>query len=194
MTIGNAFSQFDGLSRRDRVRYDTPTMSGFKGSTSFIQGDAWDAALRYSADYGAIGTKISAAIAYAAGGQRFDFNQVNGSVSALHASGLSLTLAAGTQDLDKRVSGDDPVNYYIKGGYQFKPFRIGKTYLSADYGATDDLAAVGDEANTWGVFMVQKIDKIATELYLGYRNHELDRSGASIDDIRVVVAGLRVKF
>ena len=194
VTIGSAFSQFDGLSRRDRVRYDTPTMSGFKGSTSFIQGDAWDAALRYSADYGAIGTKISAAIAYAAGGQRFDFNQVNGSVSALHSSGLSLTLAAGTQDLDKRVSGDDPVNYYIKGGYQIKPFRIGKTYLSADYATTDDLAAVGDEANSWGVFMVQKIDKIATELYLGYRNHELDRTGASIDDISVVVAGLRVKF
>ena len=39
-----------------------------------------------------------------------------------------------------------------------------------------------------------RLDKIATELYFGYRNHELDRSGASIDDIRVVVAGLRVKF
>jgi hypothetical protein len=189
-----AFSQFDGLSRRDRVRYDTPTIAGFKGSTSFIQGDAWDAALRYSAEYEAIGTKITAAIAYAGGGQRFDFNQVNGSVSALHSSGLSLTFAAGTQDLDNRVSGDDPASYYIKGGYQFKPISIGKTYLSADYATIDDLAAVGDEANSWGAFVVQKIDKIATELYFGYRNHELDRSGASNDDIRVVVAGLRVKF
>ena len=194
VTIGGAFSQFDGLSRRDRVRYDTPTIAGFKGSTSFIQEDAWDVALRYSAEYEAIGTKVTAAIAYAHGAQRFDLNQVNGSVSALHSSGLSLTFAAGEQDLDARVAGDNPVTYYIKGGYQFKPFSIGKTYLSADYGTTDDLAAVGDEFGTWGVFGVQKIDKIATELYFGYRNHELDRPGISVDDINVVAAGVRVKF
>ncbi len=132
VTIGGAYNQFDGLSRRDRIRYDTPTIAGFKGSASFIQGDAWDVALRYSADYEAIGTKLTAAIAYAHGAQRFDLNQVNGSVSALHSSGLSLTFAAGEQDLDARVVGDNPVTYYIKGGYQFKPFSIGKTYLSLD--------------------------------------------------------------
>lgn len=194
VTIGGAYSQFDGLSRRDRVRYDTPTIAGFKGSTSFTQGDAWDVALRYSADYQAIGTKVTAAIAYVNGAQRFDLNQVNGSISALHSSGLSLTFAAGKQDRDARAAGDDPATFYIKGGYQFKPFSIGKTYLSADYGATDDLAAVGDEFASWGVFGVQKFDKISTELYFGYRNHEFDRPGVSVDDIHVVATGLRVKF
>ena len=63
-----------------------------------------------------------------------------------------------------------------------------------DYGRTDDLAADGDEFETWGLFLVQHIDKIATELYVGYRNHELDRPGVSIDDIDVGVAGARIKF
>ncbi len=192
--INQAYSQFDGLSRRDRIRYDTPTFAGFKASSSFIQGDAWDVALRYSADYPAVGTKVAAAIAYVEGAQRFDFNQLAGSFSALHSSGLNLTFAAGTRDLDARPTGDDPFTYYIKGGYQFKPFDFGKTAFAVDYGETDDLAANGDEFTTWGVFAVQNINRLGTELYVGYRNHDLDRPGVSVDDIDVVVGGARVKF
>ncbi len=192
--INQAYSQFDGLSRRDRIRYDTPTFAGFKASSSFIQGDAWDVALRYSADYPAVGTKVAAAIAYVEGAQRFDFNHLAGSFSALHSSGLNLTFAAGTRDLDARATGDDPFTYYIKGGYQFKPFDFGKTALAVDYGETDDLAANGDEFTTWGVFAVQNINRLGTELYAGYRNHDLDRPGVGVDDIDVVVGGARVKF
>ncbi len=96
--------------------------------------------------------------------------------------------------MDSRVAGDDPFTYYVKGGYQFQPFTFGKTALAVDYGLTDDLAADGDEFTTWGIFGVQKIDKIATELYFGYRNHGLDRPGVSVDDIDVIVGGARVKF
>lgn len=192
VTIGGAYNQFDGFSRRDRIRYDTPTLGGFKLSSSFIQGDAWDVALRYSADYQAM--KVAAAIAYADGAQRFDFTQANGSLSVLHDSGLNLTFAAGERDLDTRLAGDDPFTYYVKAGYQFQPFDFGKSAVAIDYGITDDLAADGDEFATWGAFWVQKIDKIATELYFGYRNHDLDRPGVSVEDIDVVVVGARVKF
>ena len=193
VTIAGAFNQFDGLSRRDRIRYDTPDIGGFTLSSSFVQGDAWDVALRYSAAYESIGTRVAAAIAYADGAQRFDFNQVNGSISAIHDSGLNLTFASGTQDIDGRAT-NDPVMVYGKLGYQFAPFTIGTTALAVDYGANDDLAADGDEFSTWGVFAVQNIDKIATELYFGYRNHDLDRPGVAIDDIDTAVFGARVKF
>ena len=96
--------------------------------------------------------------------------------------------------MDARVAGDDPFTYYVKGGYQFQPFAFGKTALAVNYGITDDLAADGDEFATWGIFAVQNVDKIATELYFGFRSHELDRAGVPIDDINVGVFGARVKF
>ena len=58
----------------------------------------------------------------------------------------------------------------------------------------DDPAATGDEFTSYGIFVVQKIDKIATELYLGVRNHELDRVGQNFDDIFAVLGGARIKF
>lgn len=48
-SIGTVFNNLDGLSRDDRVRYDTPTFLGFKASASHISGGAVDGALRYAA-------------------------------------------------------------------------------------------------------------------------------------------------
>ena len=193
-TIGATWNQFDGLSRRDRVRYDTPKFHGLQASSSFSQGDMWDVALRYSADFEAIDTKVAAAIAYADTAQRFDFEQVNGSFSALHDSGVNLTVAAGGRDLDARDGEDDPMSWYVKLGYQRQFFDLGKTALAVDFGAADDVQLVGDEFETWGLAGVQNFDRIATELYLLYRNHDLDRPETPTDDIDVVFAGGRVKF
>ena len=134
----------------------------------------WDVALRYSADFEAIDTKVAAAIAYADTAQRFDFEQVNGSFSALHDSGVNLTVAAGGRDLDARDGEDDPMSWYVKLGYQRKFFDLGKTALAVDFGAADDVQLVRDEFMTWGLAGVQNFDRIATELFLLYRNHDLD--------------------
>ncbi len=63
-TGSGVYSQFDGLSRRNRIQYDTPTIAGFKAGVTHVQGDAWDASLRYSAHYDAVGLKVAAGIAY----------------------------------------------------------------------------------------------------------------------------------
>ena len=44
------------------------------------------------------------------------------------------------------------------------------------------------------MFAVQNTDRIATELYFGYRNHDLDRPGIAVDDINTALFGARVKF
>jgi len=193
-TIGATWSNFDGVSRRDRVRYDTPKFHGLQASSSFSQGDMWDVALRYAGEFEAIDTKVAAAVAYADGAQRFDFDQVDGSFSALHGSGINLTVAAGTRDLDARDGDDDPISWYVKLGYQRQFFDLGKTALLVDYGAADDVQLVGDDFRTWGVGGVQNLDRIATELYLLYRNHDLDRPDTPTDDINVIFGGGRVKF
>ncbi|MEE8270488.1 MAG: hypothetical protein V3R98_01985 [Alphaproteobacteria bacterium] len=187
--IKDAFSNFDGLSRDDRLRYDTPNLGGFTASASAIETGTWDAAVRFSGDIA--GTRAVAAVAYA---DANGFDQVNGSASVLLPSGFNVTAAAGTRDLDA-AGRDDPVFYYVKLGQRLDLFDIGGTALAVDFTQVEDLDADGDEFTSYGVFFVQNIDPVATELYLGVRNHELSVAGlADPDDVFAVLAGARIKF
>lgn len=191
--IGQAYSNLDGRSRDDRIRYDTPTFAGFKASASFVDGDAGDVALRYSANYEQIGIKVAAAIAYADGGDRYSNDQINGSISALHQSGFNLTFGSGSRDIPGTTT-QDPFFYYVKAGYMFDPFSVGKTAIIVDYAESEDITNIDDEFTTLGIFVVQNIDRLGTQIYAGFRNHQLDRPGVSVDDINVGVVGARVKF
>ena len=185
--IGSVFSNFDGLSRRDRIRYDTPTFYGFYGSTSYMNGQSYDFALRSAHEWEGFG-KLAAAIAYVPGNnQRDEFRQYNGSISFLHNSGLNLTFSHGTKDFDVRDS-DDGKNYYGKLGYKF-----GKWALSVDYAYSENVAQDDDEATAIGAAAVWNIwDSV--QFYGGYRWHELDREGVDFEDINAVMVGGRVKF
>ncbi|MGH1481780.1 MAG: hypothetical protein ACRBM6_24125 [Geminicoccales bacterium] len=197
VTIGDAFSNFDGLSRDDRIRYDTPRFSGAKLSASAIADDRWDVALRYSRElFGA--NEFEAAIAYADVDDEFD--QISGSASVKLGSivpGLNFTLAAGAQDPDDGAE-DTGAFIYSKIGYLTK-FKgkiggLGKTGVAIDYYYGDDVDLNGDEADSIGVLAVQNVDRIGTELYAGYRFHSLDRNGEDFDDINALLVGARVKF
>ena len=93
--IGQTFSNMDGLSRDDRIRYDTPSFSGFKGSVSAVEGGAADAAIRFAGEFS--NTKVVAAGAWANANSKDANNyiQYNGSVSVLTPIGISVTAAAG---------------------------------------------------------------------------------------------------
>jgi hypothetical protein len=191
--IGDVFSNFDGLSRDDRIRYDTPSFSGFKGSLSALEGGAVDAAIRFSGEIS--GTKIAAAAAWADASSKDsnNFKQYNGSVAVLTPLGISVTAALGSRDLDSGT-GDDPFFYYGKLGYTFDAVSFGSTSVGIDYEAVDDLDQSGDEARSYGIFAVQKYDKVGAEFYLGARNHELDRPGSNFDDVLAILVGGRVRF
>lgn len=186
--IGTVYSNFDGLSRDDRIRYDTPTFAGFKLSASNADRKKSDVAIRFSGDIGG-GLKLAAAAAYAINGSTDP--QINGSASILHESGFNLTGAYGQRDIDGSTR--DPVFWYAKVGYILKGDGR-STALSIDYAAAEDVDTLGDEFTSYGVAVVQKFDKIGTEFYLGVRNHELDRVGENFDDILAVLGGVRIKF
>lgn len=194
--VKDVFNNLDGLSRDDRVRYDTPSFAGFTVSASVLPQEAWDAALRYSGEFG--GTKVAAAVAYADLGDmdKTVEGQVNGSASVLLPFGLSLTGAAGQKQLDAALSGrkDDPMFWYGKVAYTAKLLFSGSTTFGVDYGASNDVKKDADEATTWAAFVVQKLDAYNTELYAAYRSHQLDRSGADYADVTGFMTGARVKF
>ncbi|WP_319524114.1 porin [uncultured Desulfosarcina sp.] len=190
-SIGNVFDNLDGLSRDERIRYDSPSFNGFTGSTSYVADGGGDFAVRYSAQVDAF--KVAAGAAYANPGSTSDSvdDQLSGSVSVLHDSGFNGTFAMGTCDYK---GGRDGGFFYTKFGYRGRWCPLGVTSLSTDYGRFSDIDADGDDADTIGFQMVQDIQEWGTEAYLGYRLHKLDRNGADFDNINSFMTGMRVKF
>lgn len=188
VTVGDVTSNFDGMSRKDRIRYNTPTMAGFTLSTSFINGGGWDGALRYSGDFG--GNKLAAAVSYSKpqGQSDTEKDRIAGSISYLAPFGLNLTLAYGQSNFE--ASGrDDAVSYYGKIGY-----KAGIHAFSIDYGVTEDLYAEDTEAAAYALGYVVNPWK-PVELYAVYRVYTAEVDGFDDpEDINIIAAGTRVKF
>jgi len=199
-TIGSNFTNLDGGSRRDRIRYDTPTFAGFRVSTSASQGGRNDVALRYANQFA--GAKIAASIGYQnasavtgspigsptanAGGVS---DRISGSISVLLDNGFNLTFAAANEDRD---IGDDREFFYGKVGFRTNSVSMyGKTSFSIDYYEGEDIAsATSGTSTSYGFGAVQNLDPIGAQMYLSVRNHELD--GA--DDVFAIFTGMRIKF
>ena len=191
LTVGKAFNNFDGLSRKNRLRYDTPTFYGFGLAASAISDSRWDTGLTWSGS--GYGFKLGAAAGLAYVNEASADYQYDGSVSLLHEeSGLNFTLAGGTKDAD---SGDDPYSIYGKLGWKTQFCPLGTTAFGIDYGYGENLSGDGDESDSIGLAVVQNIADYGTEIYFQFRQYSLDRdTGSDVDDINVGTVGARVKF
>jgi hypothetical protein len=186
VTVGGSRSNFDGFSRKDRLRYDTPTFAGFYGSTSVMSESRWDAALRYSGDLG--WGKLAAAGAYSDYGTSSDTQDgiISTSASLLLPMGLNFTVSYAKRDQDNT----DPYNIFGKVGYRF----LEKHAASIQYGRTENLSAKDDKGDTFSLAYVFSPWK-SVEFYANYTVHMLDLDvGSDPDDINVGFFGGRVKF
>ncbi len=190
LEIKDVFDHFDGFSRQDRVRYDTPSLDGFKLSGSVISSDRYDVGLYYTGKTGDI--QLAAAVGYGNASAGTDFNQYSGSVSALHSSGVNLTAAAGAKD----VNGSAPTGQFLYGklGYLWSATTIGKTAVAVDIFHAEDKIVSGDDGDSYGAYLVQNIDRLASEIYAGVRVHAYDQPAANFDDIVAGWLGARIKF
>ncbi|WP_082530241.1 porin [Rhizobium sp. Root1203] len=193
--VKDAFTDYDGVGRKLRVRYDTPSFGGFSFATSVgtqvvpetTNVTVWDMALRYDETIGDV--KVSGALAFSRPGGG---NSIyDGSISLLHQpTGLSLTLAAGYSDTES----DDGRYGYAKLGYQTDIFEVGKTAFAVDAYFGKDIEGKGTNSDSFGVQVVQNLDYLQTELYVGARSYSYDQEIADIQDSYAVLAGARVKF
>jgi predicted porin len=193
-SIGSAFSNFDGFSRRDRARYDTPKFGPVFFSASYMNGQSYDFAGRFAYQWEGFGKLAAAASWLPADTQRDSYKQYSGSISFLHSSGLNVTFSgANRYDSDNRD--DDPYNLYGKLGWKLE-----KWAFSADYTYSENVDADDDEAQSIAVATVFNPWK-SVELYGSYRWNDLDRDRdqraagvGNAEDIHSVMIGTRVKF
>jgi hypothetical protein len=192
--VDTHFTNFDGNSRQDRIRYDTPKFGGMQVSIGHSNNDEWGVALRYGASIGSM--KIKAAIAHtdqshtSADGLTFN----HGAVSVLFPQGISLTVGAADQDNEAGGANDSEEWRYAKIGYKFKGSNVGQTRLFADISQNKDRAAAGNDAEYISFGIVQIVEPLGAEFYGVYRQFSLDTTGTDPDDVTSLAAGMRFKF
>lgn len=217
ITISQVFNGADGLGREDRLRYNTPNFNGFSLQASHAYrntNDMWDVALKYAGEFA--GTQLAAQVAYVdqkgsdasaiqIAGNNAKYQQFNGSIGMLFPMGISVMLAAANRDW-KEKNVDDGTVYFGKLGYQHSFFEAGLTAFAVDYGQYKNMtynrttavtAKQRYRGKTYGAFMVQYFDRIASEVYLGARVYKLDgpvKQAPRYKDITALMLGARVKF
>ncbi len=179
---GAAFSNYDGLSRNDRVRYDTPAFGPIGIAVSAGQ-DKAELAVRYSQNLGG-GSKLGGAIGYVGSDDPgvANFKQLGISGSYLTAGGFNVSAAYAEKDVNG--ASVDPSNTYVKVGQKF-----GRSAVSLSYTSAEDQAAVGRDAERVNLAYVYNIAK-GVELFADYENASLD--GAQDKDLFAI--GSRIKF
>ena len=184
---------FDGLSRNDRIRYDTPKLGPIVLSGDVGQ-DKFELAGRLRTSI-AGGGKLGWSVGY----WDTDDNGVGGgfgngfvtSASVLLGNGFNVTGGWGRRDFD--ASGrEDSDWYYVKVGQMFGANQQHKVVVS--YRQKDDADQEGDEKKEYGLGYLHHMKDYGVELYAGVYNRELDRPGVRVGDITLVHAGTRVKF
>jgi len=193
VTVGAAFTNLDGRSRTDVLRYDTPRFSGLGLATSLLPGGDWDIAADYKGKAGAMTVRVQA---------QYNSNSatsttVEGSVSAsggfLHDSGLNGSVAHGRQQLkDSATRGSDPKFWWGQVGYRTKIFGVGGTNFAFNWNHTTNLATVDSEGDAIGFTISQIFNPIGANMALIYRNYSFDSDGGTFEDVDVF--GLQTVF
>lgn len=179
VTWDSIFTMNDGLSRVNRVRYDTPSFSGVGFAISAGQGGSVELGAKYAGTL--VDTKIDARLFFAdAKDFAADAEIMGFSASFLHNSGVNLTLAF--SDRDNSVTDDQDAST-VKLGYKFGPHAV-----TVDYG----IAEVGTvEADTTGL-TYSLVPVSGVEVFTTYR--ELGSDLVDSESIDLVAVGSRIRF
>jgi hypothetical protein len=198
LTAGGQFASYFG-GRMDRIRYDTPSIMGFKGSVSMGDENYYDAGLTYGAVYGDI--TVAGALAYRHLGTAGPTENLGVGGSLKHASGLSASAHYGqemgtresTGDLGTTVEGN---SWGVEAGYTTTAVNnLGATsfeiiYTEADETSTDKMQAESIQ------FHVAQAMPAGMDLFAAYEVASFDdeTNATDLDDVTVFLVGTRLKF
>ncbi len=196
---GAVFNNLDGLSRNSRLRYDTPALGPVVLSADVGQ-EKFELAARLNQKL-ADGGKVGAAIGYVdcdndnEGGScsgvssTTPFDQLGLSGALLLGNGFNVAAFWGEKSFDESPGREDPSAWWINVGQKF-----GANEVAVSYGESDDAVANNDEGKRYALKFVHSMKDHGVEIYASIFKAELDRPGASIEDLNGAVIGSRVKF
>ena len=192
-----AMDSLDGLSRRDRIRYNTPVVAGFQLSASVAADDAYDAALRWSGSTDWAQFLVGAsywADEESAGG--FDGMSASGTIrlagNDAWYDGISLVGAVARKEFDDRAN--EPFYWYGKLAYVTDIWEFGRTGFAVNYASYDEFAAVDEKGEMVGVGFSQNVDPLGLELYANINFLTLDSDSFDYNDMTVLQTGAMVRF
>jgi hypothetical protein len=195
VSVGQVFSDLDGLGRKLRARYDTPRYRGFgigvsvgtEVVTSSGNPTVGDIAFKYADRHGDFELAGSAAISWPGKSS----TRINGSFSLLYVpAGLSATFAGGYEER----SGRTPNFQYLKLGYQKRFSDLGITAFSVDGYIGENINSAGTESSSIGLQLVQNIDKRNAEIYAGVRSFKYSDHASEYERGLGFLTGIRKKF
>jgi len=211
-TVGRFFSTFDGASRQNRIRYDTPTFFGFQAGVDMIDKMNFGGALHYKGKIA--GTQIAGAVGYchtsgpqdgAGSGTCFNssaavnhVDQLNGSISVKLPMGLGATFSGGTQFLSLEsgaANRDDPYNLNPSIFYTTKVTELGSTTIDYSFQYSKNVAANGTKGRAHQVDVLQRIDSIGGDYFLQFNYVDVDNNTSTdIEPLWYFGGGFRQRF
>jgi predicted porin len=206
--LDSVVDNLDGVSRVDRVRYDSPSVYGFVLSASWGEDDYYDVALRFKKEWNSI--RIAAAAGYASADELppenlgaspiGKFDQISGSISVMHVpTGIYGAFDAGTREYDDGKE-NEPEFFYAQAGIEKRFFSYGATTLYAEYGQYEEVLNTESKVDRWGIGFVQAFDSAALEIYGKAQFFDVDKGTTSElfpdqeGDLTLLMLGSRIKF
>lgn len=196
ISVGQVNNSFDG-ARRFRIRYDTPDFHGVTLSTSYGRNilvssddtDYYDAAIRWSGDFGDVAVRSAFGYQWLDDPNGPNSERAAGSATLVHKpTGLNFAVSAGQQ-----IDGAD--YHWLRAGWRTDVFPVGTTSMSVDYYSGRDFVSNGSRTENFGLYAVQSFDAVSIDLYAGWRRFTFsDRSGRSYQDADGILVGLRAFF
>ena len=208
--------EFDGAALKFSLQNDEESLEGREDGDEEEGGLSAAVGVEYGAEFGDGGELALEAsyrreestepvfddLGFPAGEDDLTDEFVVGSASILLPSGLNFTVAGSRGPID---GAEDTTAAFAKIGAIAELTSLGETRFTLDYfrGRNNDAFAAPDgelpTAESIGLFAVQDLRELNTELYVGARLYRLDGvfvegTEVDVDDLTAAIAGARVRF
>lgn len=193
-TAGSHFASYFG-GRKDRIRYDAPSIAGFSAGADFGQDGFWDVGLKYGATYNDI--QIAAAISYQSlGADTPENNQAMG-IAVKHASGISAGMWYGQEGgASDAASAVDGSSFGVEAGYTTTAIsNFGATSFNVKY--TESREANNNDFTADSVqFAFNQSMPAGVDVFASYENASFDDNNAATDleNLSVFLMGTKINF
>jgi len=173
----------------NRIRYDSPSFSGFSLSGDLEQGGGGSVAVMYSGTIA--GLQVAAGLGYEADGGGDSIQ--GGAIAVKHASGLHLAFDYGENKVEGTAA--DPEWWRLIGGYDAKLNSLGNTNFTLSYSEKEDATTVGNQGETIQIAITQSLDAVGGSVTLQYDNYSFSNAAATnFQDVDVVVLETAFNF